>query len=72
MALIKFDEREYEDMTIEDLSQKLEELEKENEQKRRENQLFESYLTRNKGDESYEESQVEVERKGKGKRRAAQ
>ena len=72
MALIKFDEREYEEMTIEDLSQKLEELEKENEQKRRENQLFESYLTRNKGDESFEESQIEVERKGKGRKRAAQ
>ena len=72
MALIKFDETEYENMSIEDLSQKLEELEKENEQKRRENQLFESYLTRNKGDESFEESNIEIERKGKGRKRAAQ
>lgn len=40
-----------EDMKLEELSQKLEAIEKDNEQIRRENQLFESYLLRKTKDD---------------------
>lgn len=40
-----------EDMKLEELSQKLEAIEKDNEQIRRENQLFESYILRKTKDD---------------------
>jgi hypothetical protein len=51
----------YEDMKLEQLSQRLEAIEKDNEQIKRENQLFQSYiLRRNKDDRKYEEDETEV------------
>ena len=51
----------YEDMKLEQLSQRLEAIEKDNEQIKRENQLFQSYiLRRNKDERKYEEEEAEV------------
>ena len=52
-------------MSIPELEEKLEELEKGNEQKRRENQLFIEYLAREKRYASLKEDTKEVEIKGK-------
>jgi hypothetical protein len=52
---------DYEDMGIEELSQMLENLEKDNDQLRQENQLFESYLHRNQSDDRGEEEEKEEE-----------
>jgi hypothetical protein len=44
----------FEDQTIEELNQKLEELGKDNETIRRENKLYESFITRNQKNEPAE------------------
>mmetsp|Transcript_19560 Transcript_19560/g.35846 ORF Transcript_19560/g.35846 Transcript_19560/m.35846 type:complete len:359 (+) Transcript_19560:4620-5696(+) len=54
---------EYEELSIEELSQMLENLEKDNDQLRQENQLFESYLQRNKIDDRVEDEEKEEEEK---------
>ena len=55
-------------MSIDELALKLEELEKGNEYKRRENRLFQGYLARKKREESLQEGTQEEETKGEGKR----
>jgi hypothetical protein len=56
-----------EDLKLEELSQKLEAIEKDNEQIRRENQLFESYILRKTKDDKRFDDEYE-ENKGKKKR----
>jgi len=71
-------ERADEAITIEELSQKLESLEKDNEQIRRENQLFQSYLLRKNSSKSIhadsgdDEPEIEKPGRGKGRRGAKQ
>ena len=60
----------YEDMKLEQLSQRLEAIEKDNEQIKRENQLFQSYiLRRNKDERKYEEDETEVAKQKTKKKR---
>lgn len=60
----------YEDMKLEQLSQRLEAIEKDNEQIKRENQLFQSYiLRRNKDERKYEEEEAEVAKQKTKKKR---
>jgi len=47
------------EMTLDDLSQRLESLEKDNEQLRRENQLFDSYLKRRRYEEDSNQDALE-------------
>lgn len=56
-----------EDLKLEELSQKLESIEKDNEQIRRENQLFESYILRKTKDDKRLDDDYEQD-KTKGKR----
>ena len=61
-----------EDMKLEELSQKLEAIEKDNEQIRRENQLFESYILRKtKDDKRLEDGFTSNQGGGKNKNRGA-
>ena len=61
-----------EDMKLEELSQKLEAIEKDNEQIRRENQLFESYILRKtKDDKRLDDDYDQDKSKGKRKKNAA-
>lgn len=61
-----------EDMKLEELSQKLEAIEKDNEQIRRENQLFESYILRKtKDDKQLEDGFTSNQGGGKNKNRGA-
>jgi hypothetical protein len=50
MDIVQFNQAEFENLDIDELSAKLETFEKDNEQLRRENQLFDSYLARNLGE----------------------
>ena len=60
-------------MKLEQLSQRLEAIEKDNEQIKRENQLFQSYiLRRNKDDRKYEEDETEVNKQKTKKRQKNQ
>ena len=60
----------YDDMKLEQLSQRLEAIEKDNEQIKRENQLFQSYiLRRNKDERKYEEDETEVAKQKTKKKR---
>lgn len=58
-----FRREDYEELSIEELSQMLENFEKDNDQLRQENQLFESYLQRNKTDDRVEDEEKEEEGK---------
>ncbi len=61
-----------EDLKLEELSQKLEAIEKDNEQIRRENQLFESYILRKtKDDKRLDDDYDQDKNKGKRKKNAA-
>ena len=61
-----------EDMKLEELSQKLEAIEKDNEQIRRENQLFESYILRKtKDDKRLDDDYDQDKSKGKRKKNSA-
>lgn len=61
-----------EDLKLEELSQKLEAIEKDNEQIRRENQLFESYILRKTKDDKRLDDDYDVDRnKQKKKQRQA-
>lgn len=57
-----------EDLKLEELSQKLESIEKDNEQIRRENQLFESYILRKTKDDKRLDDDYDQD-KSKGKRK---
>ena len=56
-----------EDMKLEDLSQKLEAIEKDNEQIRRENQLFESYILRKTKDDKRLDDDYDQSNQKKGR-----
>ena len=56
-------------MKIEELSQKLEAIEKDNEQIRRENQLFESYILRKSKDDKRQDDDYENEQKQRKKKK---
>jgi hypothetical protein len=60
-----------EDLKLEELSQKLEAIEKDNEQIRRENQLFESYILRKTKDDKRMDDDYETD-KNKSKKRQKQ
>ena len=61
-----------EDLKLEELSQRLEAIEKDNEQIKRENQLFQSYILRRTKDErKFEEEPDELQRKTTKKNRKA-
>lgn len=59
----------YDEMKIEELSQKLEAIEKDNEQIRRENQLFESYILRKSKDDKRQDDDYENEQKQRKKKK---
>lgn len=55
-------EENLEDLKLEELSQKLEAIEKDNEQIRRENQLFESYILRKTKDDKRLDDDYDMDR----------
>ena len=59
----------YDEMKIEELSQKLDAIEKDNEQIRRENQLFESYILRKSKDDKRQDDDYENEQKQRKKKK---
>ena len=59
----------FEDQTIEELNQKLEELGKDNETIRRENKLYESFITRNQKNEPAENDEESKDNQKKPKNR---